>query len=145
MIVFTIRNAVDLNQAIRALQETGWPCSVKIEKGKKRSAEQNRLQWLWMQEAEKQGDQTAEEYRGYCKLHYGVPILRAENEEFRDAYDRIVRPLPYEQKLELMMAPLDFPVTRLMNTDQKTRYLNLVHQHFTGLGFRLTEPGDGWR
>lgn len=111
----------------------------------KRSEQQNRLQWQWCNEAEKQGDQTATEYQGFCKLHFGIPILRAEDPEFREKYDRVVKPLTYEQKLELMMPPFDFPVTRLMNKDQKARYLNLIYQHFLGLGFVLTEPeGDAW-
>ncbi|WP_144984980.1 hypothetical protein [Halomonas sp. C22] len=106
----------------------------------KRSTDQNKLQRKWMLEAEAQGDHIAEEYRGFCKLHFAVPILRWELPEFREKYDRIVKPLPYEAKLELMQEPLDFPCTRLMNKDQKTRYLDAVYQHFTGLGMRLTDP-----
>lgn len=106
----------------------------------KRSIDQNKLQRKWLSEAEAQGDDTAEGYRGYCKLHFAVPILRWELPEFKEKYDRIVKPLPYEAKLELMQEPLDFPCTRLMNKDQKTRYLDAVYQHFTGLGMRLTDP-----
>lgn len=141
--VFQIRNAVDLSQAAQAVKSSGYPCTVTIERGKKRSVEQNRLQRLWLLEAQDQGDQTAEEYRAYCKLHFGVPILRAENYEFRGAYDRLIRPRPYEEKLELMMVPLDFPVTRLMTTKQKTEYLDAMYRHFLGLGFRMTEPDHG--
>lgn len=106
----------------------------------KRSLDQNKLQRKWLLEAEAQGDHTAEEYRGYCKLHFAVPILRWELPEFREKYDRIVKPMLYEDKLELMQEPLDFPCTRLMNKDQKTRYLDAVYQHFTSLGMRLTDP-----
>jgi hypothetical protein len=72
----------------------------------------------------------------------GVPILRAENELFCERYDAIVRPLPYEQKLAIMMEPLDLPVTRLMTTEQKTRYLDHIHKHFTDLGLELTNPEE---
>ena len=106
----------------------------------KRSLDQNKLQRKWLLEAEAQGDHTAEEYRGYCKLHFAVPILRWELPEFREKYDRIVKPMLYEDKLELMQEPLDFPCTRLMSKDQKTRYLDAVYQHFTSLGMRLTDP-----
>ena len=106
----------------------------------KRSIDQNKLQRKWLLEAEAQGDHTAEEYRGFCKLHFAVPILRWELPEFKEKYDRIVKPLPYEAKLELMQEPLDFPCTRLMSKDQKTRYLDAVYQHFTSLGMRLTDP-----
>ncbi|MGQ7249549.1 hypothetical protein ACUN9Y_19725 [Halomonas sp. V046] len=115
---------------------------VVVQKRKqKRSLDQNRLQRLWCKQAAEQGDMTAEEYRGYCKLHYGIPILRRDSEAYREAYDRVIKPLPYEQKLELQMTPFDWPVTRGMNKSQKTEYLNAMWQHFTGLGFHLTDPG----
>ena len=105
-----------------------------------RSIPQNKLQRKWMNEAAAQGDCTAEEYRGYCKLHFGIAMLRNENEEFRQKYDVHLKHLPYETKYALMMEPFDFPVTRLMNTEQKKRYLDMVYTHFTGLGYKLTEP-----
>ena len=111
------------------------------KKNVKRSLDQNRLGRLWCKEAEAQGDHTAEEYRGFCKLHFAVPILRWELPEFKEKYDRIVRPLPYEAKLELMQEPLDFPCTRLMTKEQKSRYLDAIYQHFTAQGMRLTDPG----
>lgn len=106
----------------------------------KRSWKQNTLQRLWMREAAEQlHEYTAEEYRGFCKLHFGVPIL-LEDEKFYEAYMSVVEPLPYELKLKLMCVPLDFPVTRLMNRKQKVEYLDLVYAHFTELGVELTEP-----
>ena len=103
--------------------------------------EQNRLQRLWLKEAcEQLQDETIEEKRGYCKLHFGVPILRNENDEFKAAYDKIIMPHTYEDKLQMMMLPLDFPVTRLMTTGQHKRYLDDVYHFFTGLGVQLTEP-----
>lgn len=117
--------------------------TVTINKGKshKRSIEQNKLQRLWVNEAEQQGDMPAEEYRGYCKLHFGVAIM-CESPEYEEAYNRIFHNLTYEQKLEMMMKPLDYPVTRMMTTGQKKRYLDDVWMHFTGLGFTLTKPKD---
>lgn len=107
---------------------------------KRRSWEQNKLQRKWCAEAAAQGDMTAEEYRGYCKLHFGVPILRRDSEDFREVYDRLIRPKDYEEKLLLMQEPFDLQVTRLMTAAQKREYLDLCWQHFTGLGFRLTDP-----
>ncbi len=70
-----------------------------------------------------------------------MPILRAENDDFCEKYDRIIRPLPYEAKLEMMMEPLDFPITRIMSTKQKTDFLDGVAKYWSGLGYRLTDPG----
>ena len=102
------------------------------------------LQRKWLNEAAEQlADDTAENYRAYCKLVFGVPILRAENEEFRRQYDAIVKPLPYEKKVEIMKEPIDFPVTRLMTTHQKARYLDQIYQFFREKGVQLTEPKRG--
>lgn len=133
----------DRRTLIRFLEAQPLPMVVSVSKGGKRTLKQNKLQRQWINEiADQLGDQTPEEVRGYCKLTIGVPILRDENEAFRERYDAIVKPLPYEQKLALMMEPLDFPVSRLMNTKQATAYLDGVHRHFSERGIALTDPGD---
>jgi hypothetical protein len=115
----------------------------------KRSLDQNRLQRLWCKEAAEQGDMTAEEYRGYCKYHFGLSILCRDSDEFRAACKRVLGALSYEQCIALMMEPHDYPVTRGMSKKQKAEYLDRCYQHFTSLGFRLTDPGlrgtDSWR
>lgn len=137
----SIRTEQDRALLLRYLRQQKLPLTVEIHKGERRSTEQNRLQRLWIAEiAEQLGDQTAEEVRGYCKLTIGVPILRAENEAFRERYDLVVRPLPYEMKLAIMMEPLDLPVTRIMTTDQHARYLEGIHRHFSEKGLALTDP-----
>lgn len=133
----------DRRMLIRFVEDQPLPVTVSLTKGGKRSLRQNKLQRLWINEiAEQLADQRPEEVRGYCKLTIGVPILRAENDTFRERYDAIVRPLPYEQKLALMMEPLDFPISRLMTTKQATAYLDGIHRHFSEKGIVLTDPGD---
>ena len=139
-----IRNEHDREMFAKLAANKKPPFTATIRDGDDRSIEQNKLQRMWMNEIEEQrGDQTAEEWRGYCKLRFGVPILRADDEEFCEKYDRIIKPHPYEVKVEMMMEPLDFPVTRLMTTRQKTRYLDAIYAHFTGIGVRLTRPNEG--
>lgn len=140
MTTWAVRSEQDREQAIRAVKGREMPCTVQITKGAPRSIEQNRTQRMWLREAEEQGDCTAEQYRGMCKLHFGVPILRNENEIFKLQYDKIIRPHTYEDKLEMMMVPLDFPITRLMTTKQKSKYLDRIYEHFTGIGLQLTLP-----
>lgn len=140
MSTLRIRTDHDRERVLDLIGRRKLPFTLTITKGAPRSVEQNKIQRLWLNEAAKQGDQTAEEYRGYCKLHFGVPILRSEDEKFKEVYDRVVRPLSYEDKLTIMMVPLDLPVTRLMTKKQKTRYLDAMYQHLTGQGFHLTEP-----
>lgn len=141
MVTRVISNEADLTLLVQYLRARKRPYTVDIVAGKHRTNEQNHLQRLWLNEAAEQlGDHTAEEFRGICKLTFGVPILRAENTRFREAYDQHVKPLPYEQKVALMMEPFDFAVTRLMSTSQKTRYLEAVQKHFIEQGVVLTEP-----
>lgn len=129
--------------AIRLLEARAVPFTLSLTDGKHRSTSQNRLQHMWMSEiAQQKGDMTPAEVRAYCKLTIGVPLLRAENEAFREGYDRTVRPLSYEQKIQLMGEPLDLPVTRLMTTKQKTQYLDAIAKHFGEQGIILTMPED---
>lgn len=136
-----VSTEADRTLLIQFIKAQKLPFTADIVRGKRRSVEQNHLQRLWLNEAAEQlGDRTAEELRGECKLILGVPLLRAENTTFREKYDQFVRPLPYEQKIAFMMEPLDFPVTRLMTTEQKTRYLDMMFRRFTEHGVKLTDP-----
>ena len=142
MNTWTLHSPEEVSDAIHTLRQAKLPVTVTIKPGAPRSVEQNRLQRLWVNEAAKQlGDCTPEELRAYCKLHFGVTILRNESDDFRREYDRVVRPMSYEDKLAIMAIPLDLPVTRLMTTEQKARYLDAMYQHLTvERGCRLTEP-----
>lgn len=118
-----------------------FPATMKLIPGEEvRTKRQNNLAFQWYKDAAEQGDQTVEEYRAYCKAWFGIPILCADDEDFRELYDRQIRPLPYETKLILMAKPFDFAVTREMNVKQMTKYLNSVWDHFTGKGYQLTDP-----
>jgi len=138
-----VRNDADRDRVIKLMLARDYPFTVNMTKGAPRSIEQNRLQRKLMLELNEQGDQTAEEYRGFCKLHFGIPILRAENELFCEKYDRLIRPLDYEVKLEYMMVPFDFPVTRIMTIKQTTKYLDAIYHYFAEQGFILTHPDRG--
>src|SRR5690554_6711545 len=118
-----LRSERDRQTMIQRIANLSLPSTVSITDGEKRSLAQNRLQRLWVFELAEQGDMDAESYRAICKLHIGVPILRNEDESFKQRYDAVFKELPYETKIELMKVPFDFPVTRLMTTKQKKHYL----------------------
>ena len=141
MPTLVIHTKGDVDRLAVLLKGRKMPLSVTYETKRARSIEQNRLQRLWCREvAEQLGDRTAEEVRGMSKLHFGAPILREQNDAFREAYDRVLKPLPYEAKLAAMMEPLDFSVTRLMTVTQKRDYLDAMHRHWSEQGVRLTDP-----
>jgi hypothetical protein len=123
------------------LQALPMPFTVTVTPGAIRTCPQNRLQRLWVNEiAAQREDMTPEDVRALCKLTIGVPILRAENEAFAAAYDKTVKPLPYETKLAIMKEPLDMPITRLMTKKQKVKYLDGMHLYWSQQGIILTDP-----
>ena len=133
----------ELDGLVRLLKVYQRPYTVYITKGKRRSTDQNDLQFKWLSEAAEQlGDESIEDKRAYCKLHIGVPILRNENAAFREQYDTIIRSLPYEAKLAIMKPPIDMPVTSLMTTHQHWQYLTQMKDHFIMQGVKLTIPID---
>jgi hypothetical protein len=116
------------------------PITVTWTQGAPRSHAQNRLAQRWFTDIATQlGDQTHEDVRAECKMRFGVPILRAENEAFRLSYDRVIKPLPYEEKLEAIKA-FDLPVTRLMTVKQMTDFMDAMQKHWSIQGVRLTDP-----
>lgn len=136
-----VENEKGRESLIKLVQGYKLPMAVTIIKGRGRSLAQNRLQRLWLNEAAEQLEEyTAEEYRGYFKLTLGVPILREEDEVFMEAYDRVIMPLNYENKLLAMQVPLSFPVTSIMTTTQKKRYLDEMYIKLTAQGCRLSDP-----
>lgn len=143
MTTHIVRSAEDMERVARLVGNLKPPLTITVTSGASRSIEQNKLQRLWcMEAAEQLGDRTAEEIRGFCKLHYGVPIMREGHDDFRETYDRLIKPLPYETKLAYMMEPLDFPITRLMTVGEKSQYLDAMHKGLSELGVKLTEPSE---
>lgn len=128
---------------IRFIENQELPFTISLAKGGARTSKQNRLFHLWVGEIQLQTQQESHEWwRGYCKLHQGVPILRNEDAAFREAYDTTIKPLPYETKIKCMMEPISFPVTSRMVAKQMTLFLDDVHRHFAEQGIILTIPED---
>ena len=122
------------------LADRKMPITVTWTQGALRKKAQNRLAQRWFTDVSLQlGDQTHEDVRAMCKLRFGVPILRAENEAFLVSYDRTMKHLPYEDKMDAIKA-FDLPVTRLMNTKQMSAFMDAVQQHWLEQGLRLTDP-----
>lgn len=135
-----IREPIHVEALANMLRGRKLPITVTWTQGAPRSTAQNRLAQRWFTDIATQlGDQTHEDVRAECKLHFGVPILRAENEAFRLSYDRVIKALPYEEKLAAIKA-FDLPVTRLMNVKQMTAFMDEMQQHWSGQGVRLTDP-----
>jgi hypothetical protein len=141
MVTRAVKNADELALLKVYLDGLKRPFTVDITDGRDRSAEQNRLSHKWYKEISEQTGEAVEDVRARCKLEIGVPILRAEVEPFRKTYDRLIRPLDYADKMDLIR-DTDMPVTRLMNVDQMSRYMDEVFRRHAEFGIALTVPPD---
>ena len=101
---------------------------------------QNKLAQRWFTDIARHfGDRNHEDVRAECKLRFGVPILRAENEAFRASYDPVMKHHDYEVKVAAIKA-WDLPVTRLMTVKQMTAFMDAVQREYLPQGVRLTDP-----
>lgn len=130
----------DLADLTRFLCNLKLPITVEWVQGRDRTKDQNSLQWLWASEVAQQlGDRDAADVQADWKLRHGVPIMREDSAGFREAYDSMIKPLPFETKLRVMR-DLDFGVTRLMKVRQMVRYMDTIQRECLQMGLRLTEP-----
>lgn len=127
-----------LGEVRQAFKANGF-VEVDIRSGKRRSDDQNSISHAWYEQiARELREQSAHEVKRECKLLFGVPILRAEEPDFREQYDALVKDrFSYEEKLALM----DWmPVTSLMTTDQLSRYLEAMQAGYGKRGVVLEFP-----
>jgi hypothetical protein len=140
MTIRSVKNEDDLALLATYLKGRKRPFTVEVTDGRDRSSEQNKLAFKWYKEISEQTGEDVEDVRARCKLEIGVPILR-ENDDFRRTYDRLVRSLPYLDKIELIKVN-DWPVTRLMRVEQMSRYLDITFRQHAEMGIVLTVPED---
>jgi hypothetical protein len=120
---------------LRSMFKASGYLRITASDSKPRSTQQNALiHAAYGQISRELGEQSVAEVRREAKLTLGVPILRAEDEEFRAAYDATIKTLTYEQKLKAM----DFwPVTSRMNTDQLSRYYAAMQKQYQAVQFEV--------
>ena len=143
---YTLNSEVALQSfvgTIRELWHSRRYLQVSVIEGKGRSIEQNAVMHGWFgQVARELRQDDARGVKRYCKLHFGVPILRAEDEDFRAAYDRVIKPLPYADKLVAMDI---LPVTSAMTTIQLDTCMTDIQEHYAKQGVVLVYPKDAER
>jgi hypothetical protein len=136
-----VNSDTSLQTAIGVLRETYASSRfvrMSLRTGKARSLNQNDISHVWYEQlARELREDDALGWKCYCKLHHGVPILRTENADFREAYDSAIKGLGYEQKLKVMRL---LPVTSLMTKTQLTAYLEAVRDDFYKRGVLLLFP-----
>lgn len=105
-----------------------FPCEIEITDGTPRSLPQNNLSFKVYDRIAQHMDRDKLAARCYCKLTYGVPILRRDCEKFEAFCQKGLDNLTYEDKLEAMEFT---PVTSRMKKKQKSEYLDDVMDNFT--------------
>lgn len=127
-VIGEIREMYRLNRYVKITAKTG----------KHRSHDQNAIGHAWYEQiARELREDDALGWKCYCKLHHGIPILRAEDDDFRSSYDATLKGMTYEQKLLVMKM---LPVTSLMNKEQKSKYLVAMQDDFSRRGVLLEFP-----
>jgi len=76
--------------------------------------------------------------RRECKLMYGCRILYRESEKFRETFDKVIRPLPHETRLESMDL---ISVSSLMSVRQCKEYLTTILNQYTLKGVYFADLG----
>lgn len=125
---------------LRRMFEFGGYLRVTATNNRPRSVSQNAIVHAWYQQiADELKEDPAVRVKAQCKLFYGVPILRAEDDEFRQKYDGLIRDrFTVDEKLALMEW---FPVTSLMNRSQLSQYIETMQREYAKRGVRLTICG----
>ena len=143
MTTFVINGVTSLHLTLgelRSLFDRHKFLKITVRAGKDRSLDQNAISFAWYEQlARELKEENAMGWRCYCKLHHGVPILRADDEEFHQFYDAGLKKLDYEAKLAAMKF---VPVTSLMTKQQLSAYLEAVQEDFRKRGVRLEFPSE---
>lgn len=105
-----------------------------------RSLDQNDMFYaLYTQIAGQKQDESVEEIRCHCKLHFGVPILRRDDPQFREWYNQIILHSDYEIKKKSMRY---VPVTSDFSKKQGSEYIDEIIREYSQQGFYLTHPSE---
>lgn len=127
-----IANSVDSLQLAFGVLRDEWNrhkfLRIKFKTGKDRSLDFNAQSHVWYAQLARELREYDENgWKRFCKLHFGVPILRAEDEEFREFYDLAIKRLTYAQKIQAMD---HISVSSLMTNPQFKKFCDEMQAHF---------------
>jgi hypothetical protein len=134
-----LRNRHELN-AFNEWVEQNWKNSkyptFQVMKADRSSSQNAMLHGLYGDIARQAEDLSVIDVKCMCKLHYGVPILRAADAEWSEWYDQSIKKMDYEDKLRLMTY---MDVTSLFNKEQATEYIDTIIKEYTSKGYALAK------
>ena len=137
-----VNNDASLIQCIKMLTDTYERAKyvrVTLIEGRNRTLDQNALSFQLYTDLHKAKSDvfpSVDDARAYCKLHFGIGIRRQED-DYNSVYATMIKDrFSYEEKLKLMVDPVDFPVTRGMSRAQFSQYVEMILNAFPDVNFR---------
>tara|TARA_A200000113_G_scaffold199871_1_gene192746 strand:- start:131 stop:601 length:471 start_codon:yes stop_codon:yes gene_type:complete len=141
--VANLQQFESVNQAVCEWFRAGKMVDVKVrESAPSRIDAMKALQHHWYNELSRKTGKSAKYMNAYCKLVFGVPILRELDAAFKATYDQVIKPLSQKQKIRFMAPPMSMAVTSNFNVKQMHRYLNAIKAWADKKGYRLTTSND---
>lgn len=108
---------------------------ISIRTGRDRSLDQNDLSHLWYEQISRTlKEDTPEGVKNECKWRFGVPILMAQDPEFREVFGNVLRNMSYEQAIKAMTY---IPVTSIMTVPQMRQYMKDMQDDYGRRGIIL--------
>lgn len=136
-----INSQEKLAEAIGAIQRTFAEkkyLTIQVKTGRDRTLDQNALWFAMYKRISQVMGWPIEDARAHCKLHFGVPMMRNQCDEFRFTWDECFIHLDYERKLRIMIqfghSVEGLPVTRGFNRAQGIEYTNRIVDDFREQG-----------
>ena len=115
-----IREPTHIPALVRILMERKLPITVSWTQGASLTSQQQRLSFRWYADISRQlGDMTPEQVRADCKVTHGIPILSAEDDAFRETWERGIGRFDYAGQRRIVEL-MQMPVTSLMKLPQMT-------------------------
>lgn len=110
---------------------------VNIVDARRRSDLQNRLQHAMYREIGKQLYGNDDHFaKCECKLTIGVKLLRDSSEDFKKVYDKNLRHLDHETKLEIISV---IPVSSLLSMGAAHQYIEKIYDDYAQKGVNWSD------
>ena len=134
-----LRNQFQVNQFAEfalARVDSGNPITVEISKPSRSLSQNAMIYKLYRDIANQREDMTFEEVKNYCKLHFGIGIMKSHDPAFADWYDEVIKSKSYEQKL-FFVSHLE--MTSGFNKEEASEYIDTVILEWQKLGVYFGE------
>jgi len=119
----------------------GKPPTVQFLKDKRTLDQNSMIYALYGQIAIQMDDQSTLDVRKFCKLHYGVAILKSVDPDFCEFYDRAIKKMSYEDKL-FLMGHMDITSADAFKKPQATEYIEEILREYSKQGISLINPNE---